>query len=256
MMEDVLFVVEEGTLHDIVPRQCGREACERGHFFGPAIRDHYLIHYILSGRGTFTSHGQTYPLSAGHLFLIRPGEITTYRADKADPWTYIWVGLDGILSDSMLADIADVSYQPQLEYLFREMLLPQADLYAQGYFLCGKIFELLARLGKAASLPAPAAYAQRAQNYIQSHYIHPITVGGIAQLLGIDRRYLSEVCKRYLGKSPKQYLTELRMGRAKELLAGGGLTVAEVARNVGYDDVFQFSKLFKRYHGLPPSAFR
>lgn len=53
---------------------CGYEKCESGHFWGPAVRNQYLLHYVISGCGTYVVGGETYTLHAGSCFLIRPGE--------------------------------------------------------------------------------------------------------------------------------------------------------------------------------------
>ena len=59
---------------------CGYEKCESGHFWGPAVRNQYLLHYVISGCGTYVVGGETYTLHAGSCFLIRPGERTLYTA--------------------------------------------------------------------------------------------------------------------------------------------------------------------------------
>ena len=61
---------------------CGKEECQPGHYFGPAVRPHYLIHVILQGKGIFQRNGVTYTLKRGDAFLIPPMESTYYQADN------------------------------------------------------------------------------------------------------------------------------------------------------------------------------
>ena len=70
---------------------CGREQCAPGHFWGPAIRPHYLLHVVLHGKGEFFYQEKKYELSAGDAFLIEPMQTHYYQADKEDPWEYAWV---------------------------------------------------------------------------------------------------------------------------------------------------------------------
>ena len=58
---------------------CGVQRCAAGHSWGPAIRDHYLIHYIVSGRGVFSVKGNEYNLSVGDGFLVVPSCVDVYK---------------------------------------------------------------------------------------------------------------------------------------------------------------------------------
>ena len=74
---------------------CGCSKTEPLHSFGPALKPHYLIHFILSGKGVFSTGENEYPLEAGYGFLITPEELAFYQADAEEPWTYLWVGFSG-----------------------------------------------------------------------------------------------------------------------------------------------------------------
>ena len=82
---------------------CGREQCAPGHFWGPAIRPHYLLHVVLHGKGEFFYQEKKYELSAGDAFLIEPMQTHYYQADKEDPWEYAWVGFDGSCVEEVLS---------------------------------------------------------------------------------------------------------------------------------------------------------
>nr|MCR4588983.1 AraC family ligand binding domain-containing protein [Lachnospiraceae bacterium] len=84
---------------------CGVSRTEPLHSFGPAVKPHNMIHYIMSGKGTFTMNGVTYPLSAGNGFLIVPDELVFYQADEKDPWTYVWVGFTGEDVEAVLEEM-------------------------------------------------------------------------------------------------------------------------------------------------------
>ena len=75
---------------------CGYEKCASGHSFGPAVRTQYLLHFVISGKGTYSVGGVTYPVKAGQAFLIKPSEVTYYQADREAPWEYMWMAFDGI----------------------------------------------------------------------------------------------------------------------------------------------------------------
>ena len=62
---------------------------------GSGIRDHYLIHYVISGKGTYEVNNETHFLSAEDAFLVYPNTEIIYRADAKTPWEYAWVGFTG-----------------------------------------------------------------------------------------------------------------------------------------------------------------
>ncbi|MBQ8753066.1 MAG: AraC family ligand binding domain-containing protein, partial [Clostridia bacterium] len=73
----------------------GSQQCVPGQSWGPAVRDHYLLHYVSAGRGVYICGGREYPIAAGEAFVIYPGELVTYWPDDRDPWDYHWVGFVG-----------------------------------------------------------------------------------------------------------------------------------------------------------------
>lgn len=75
---------------------CGYENCVPGHSYGPVLRSGYLIHYILNGSGIYKARGRLFRLKKGDAFLICPGELIYYEADRHSPWSYTWIGMQGI----------------------------------------------------------------------------------------------------------------------------------------------------------------
>ena len=74
---------------------CGCSRTEPLHCFGPAMKPHYLIHYVLNGRGIFQNGGRGISAGSRLRILIEPGQMSFYQADEKDPWMYIWVGFAG-----------------------------------------------------------------------------------------------------------------------------------------------------------------
>ena len=89
------------TSLDISLIHAGREHCKPLHIC-PEKREEYILHFVFSGKGFYSINGNTYPLSAGQMFVIYPGEAITYGSDAIDPWHYAWIGFNGIRADSIL----------------------------------------------------------------------------------------------------------------------------------------------------------
>ena len=85
-------IIIDQHFHGLNPMQFGHEDCTPLHAFGPAVRTHWLLHYVVSGFGKFTRESITYDIGPGEIFVIPPYMETYYQADERHPWKYIWIG--------------------------------------------------------------------------------------------------------------------------------------------------------------------
>ncbi len=106
------------------------------------------------------------------------------------------------------------------------------------------------------SVTASAQYAERAIDFIAEHYQHDISIQDIADELGISRYHLCRVFKESQGMTLLEYIAEIRMRHAKQLLEETDLSVSEVARQVGFNNVTYFHKRFKQSFGITPNQIR
>lgn len=246
-MEQKDLLLTDRKLNDLNPLLAGEHICAPGHSFGPAVRQYTLIHYVLHGKGTFYARGNAYTVQAGQAFIILPDEITTYRADMIDPWHYRWIGFNGALSKSF-SELPPVLELP--ETFFSRIMHVSTDSTAMEFLLAAELFSLYAYLF--AHKQGGSRHVRRVENYIRSNYMYPVRVSRIAFELGLDRRYLSRLFKEEVGISIQEYLIRTRMDEAQRLLLRG-CSVKEAAHLTGYEDVSNFSKLFKKRTGKSPS---
>jgi AraC-like DNA-binding protein len=248
---------------------CGLEKCAAGHTWGPGIRDHYLIHLVLSGKGTFQTAGRTWDVQPGDLFLAVPNQLIAYTADAEQPWEYCWVGFNGACAHALVSQLPFTGDEPvhhtkdpdslrrALSEIFRARgPEPQDEAAMVGYlylFMAALMKETRDRKPRAAS--SANQYVLNAIKYIQFNYSHDISIDDVAASVGISRSHLYRVFMSNVGKSPIDYLTEYRVNEACKLLRSGSLSIAEVAVSVGFFDQFYFSRVFKKSQGMPPSKY-
>lgn len=238
--------------NDINPVQFGYETCESSHSFGPALRTHWLLHYVVSGKGYFRIEDREYTVTAGNIFVIPPFVETYYEADSITPWAYIWVGFD--MSDEVEIKFDDVMYLPAAQHIFEGMKQCSTKTSGKTEFLCGKIWQLISHISDKSE--ETVDYVKQAISLINSEYMTGLTVQSIADRLGLERTYFSDYFKSRVGESPKRYLLRTRMEQAADLLKNYGYSVSVTALSVGYNDVYTFSKMFKCYFGVSPSQYR
>lgn len=251
--------------------QFGWERTEPLHSYGPHARNHYLFHYVISGKGTLFANEQVYPITAGHGFLVVPGQITTYRADEKEPWEYTWVEFDGLRAQESLR-LAGISgaepvYTPSGreagEKLCRQMLYIVNNGTAAPMHLIGHGFLFLSQLVESSAQRRTQNvrrlrdfYIKEALSFIESNFQRDITIEEIAAFCGLNRSYFGKVFRETMGESPQAFLLHYRMARAAQLLKETKLSIGEIAQQVSYDNQLHFSRAFKNVHGVSPREYR
>jgi two-component system response regulator YesN len=94
------------------------------------------------------------------------------------------------------------------------------------------------------------------RNYLQNHYASKIDLQSLSEAFGYSPAYLTKLFRKYVDTTPLRFLTDIRIHAAAQLLRATDLPVAEVGEQVGYPDPFYFSRVFKRYKGVNPQAYR
>ena len=257
---------------DLYVYQCGMEQCPCGHAYGPAVRDHYLIHYIHSGKGIFKIGDTIYQLKAGSGFLICPDIITFYKADDEDPWRYSWIGFHGIKAESYLKDanltlenpIFQYDQDDFIEHCFIEMNNAyylkrggEVQRLAYLYLFLNKLIQLNPEgLYYDSADSRRDAYITQALQFIEMNYSRKITIDSISRHVGLNRSYFNSIFRSAMGLTLQEYLIEFRIRKACELLPNKDLTIGNISRSVGYNDPLHFSKIFKNVKGSTPTDYR
>ncbi|MBE7037989.1 MAG: AraC family transcriptional regulator [Ruminococcaceae bacterium] len=235
---------------DINPLQFGSEKCASGHTYGPHIRNCYLIHYVVSGKGKFYKKNFEAEVNVGQAFLIRPGEVTTYTADKDEPWEYIWIGFDGVVAkklDGIKESVFSVDGR-----IFTDMLKVSKLENTKEEYLISKIFLLISNLFEGKN--QKKELVEYLAGYIEENYFLRLYVKELADMANLDSRYLTRLFKSKKGLSLQQYIIDVKMKKAAMLIKD--YSVAQTSKMVGYDDVFNFSKIFKKNIGMSPLKYK
>ena len=246
------------------------------HQVGPKVYDYYLIHYIESGKGLFTCRDQTFELGQGASFLIEPGELTTYRSDDEEPWRYRWLAFNGKEAAELLGYEGGAGGHPDPVIQDKRLDIGQWIEAIQSTFqeraasgglrATGFLYLILSALREAMfpdvrqeaePLSKIEAHVRQVVQMLTTQYAEPISIEQLADSLGYNRAYFSKMFKHYVHVSPVTFLLNMRIGKARQLLRERTeLTIEQIAYSVGFNDPLYFSKQFKRFYGLAPSAYR
>lgn len=233
--------------------------------FGPARRNHYIIHYVLSGKGCFNGNA----VHGGEGFLIRPGTAEHYFPDDGEPWEFIWV----ISSDEKMsmffdeygadADTGIFSFgNTEVLADMRDRLLSIAPGSPDCFCTPSEMLECFLHIfntrniSKRHTETAADLYFGYAVSYIDTNLFGNPSVAELTSLLGVSQPYLYRIFREKCNMSPKKYIDSRKAAEARRLLSQTDMTVTEIAGSMGFGDVTEFSKFFKRTTGVSPSLFR
>lgn len=236
------------------PIATGWEACSPNHYFGPGIREFYTTHFIMSGKGIFVVKGKEYNLQAGQLFTFSPYDPVYYKADEAEPWSYVWINfmINGTVPYRFEQPVVSA---PFLQPIFQSIC--NYDAHA----VTGKTFTTDCLMQIAAALNAHHMDAKqlvnRAVHLIQTSYSdEKLSIEEIAAKLGISRYTLSAIFSAEKDVSPSEYLIRYRLKKACEYMTEHKLSAGIAANSVGYTNYVHFSRIFKKYYGVSPKVFQ
>lgn len=264
-------VFQDERFVDLNLYQYGWERTEPLHAYGPHKRDHYLFHFVISGKGTLYSNDTAYRIDHGHGFLILPDQTTTYVADEEDPWEYTWIEFDGLrVSESIsLAGLsaAQPVYTPQNHEAGR--LLQEQMMYivnhpqdspvrqiGQGFLFLDQLVQSSAARRLPSQRRLRDFYMKEALSFIEQNYQRDISIEEIAAFCGLNRSYFGKVFRDSMGESPQAFLLHYRMARAAQMLKETTLPIGTISTMVSYANQLHFSRAFKSVYGMAPRTYR
>jgi len=247
--------------------------CVPSALIGPphAHPDEWQVMYVIAGMGNVRIGDHWYAVRARDLYMIKPGQMhASDDDDRAEP--ELWEIRFSVADDaapfalSSIADIARDVRDPALLETMRELIDEYSGQQEGSECLCALLAqELLVRAsrlrpGDGEGVPAgpPGRHAEamaQARRLIHFRFHEPLTVALLAREVSMSPRRFSEVFRQSCGKSPMDYVIDVRLDRAAELLKEGRLTVSQIADRTGFASVHYFSRLFHRRRGVTPTDY-
>lgn len=272
-MEEAMFLIKPDKKYykDCFFSFCGYSKTQPKHSFGPSIRDVYLIHIVLEGKGYYSINNQKYYLESGQGFIIPPGVSTFYQANNENPWSYIWLGVGGDKIEDYFQKLGlynnhfgfDVSNSEEFKALIFETLAYDSDNFIDEIRLQKQTFRFIELLIKSISNKGATIKTKKMNHYvikaiklISEDSYKNISVATISERLSLNPSYLSRLFKKEVGMSIKEYINHIRITTSNDLLTSTNYSIQEISEIVGFSTSQNFSKAFKKYHGITPTLYR
>jgi AraC-like DNA-binding protein len=247
----------------------GRETCALNY---SVFRERFPFHgieLVLAGDGELELQSRRFALRAGSVFTYGPRTQHRIRAVGKTALVKCFVDFTGPKSASLLrlgklsvGDCVQLGRTQWVEQIFEQLLASGNEPKKFARRHCRLLLEaLVSRLAidaQPATRPALRSLEtfERCRRYLDAHVLKLHTIRQAAAACGIDPAYFTRIFERYAGEPPYQNLIRRKMNKAAELLWHDQASVKQVAAALLYEDVFHFSRVFKRIYGMPPSKFR
>jgi AraC-like DNA-binding protein len=250
--------------------------------------DFASIVYFLQGEGTYNINGVFYKPKKGNLLVINPGVyhsrimspgqeavefhigFTNIQIQGLPPDFLIPEGISPIFKFSryeqdLLRQCSEIiaeqeKDEPGRALVLKSMLMRFIVIFLREVYMASKGFLSDEQSNERYMFNLESYDRVNIVNsivsYINENYMKDISLDKISKNMYLSSVYISKIFKEEIGESPINYLIKVRLAKALELLKQGNLTIKAVAKSVGYDDAYHFSKLFKKYYGSPPSKFK
>lgn len=235
----------------------------------PMGREDYQLIYLYRGAGRFFVGGNKVRVEEGFAVLYEPGEPQWYEYTRSDTPDVYWIHFSGRKAHRLLAAAglqasgvywAGVrsEYAALLDAAIQELQV-QRPYFMELTSVCIQgLLALIARsqeeggqLSKGHNMDV-----ERAVQYFNQNFSKPICIQTYAQSCNMTPCWFIRSFKRQMGVTPQQYLTSIRINKAKELLSGSAYNVGEIAEIVGYQNPLYFSRVFSHAAGCAPTEFR
>lgn len=233
-------------------------------------RGDYQLVYIAAGCGYFALDGQIVTLPQGTAVLYRPGVMQDYTFCSSDKAEYFWCHFTGGEVSSLLADchiekqamVFSPGTSSDFQWLFlqmiRELQMKQERYDTILQMNLRHILLLLSRQPAATQKTGGTMLGEieNAIRFFNMHYHYPIEIKQYAESHLMSPYWFSQNFKKVTGCSPAQYLIDLRIANAMNLLDNTNHTVAQVAMAVGYENTQYFHRLFRKHTGMTPTEYK
>lgn len=257
--------------------QLGYRKSEPSFSEGPWIRNHYILHFVARGCGTYEVNHKLYTVKAGQCFLMEPKQVVYFASDSDEPWEYYWFGFKGPQALTYVRKAGFSISNPvrnivDTTYVFEEFSRIDA-LQNESHNLLAYnalLNNIMHRLIESASMSfvdnnpqhlsqydmSAEEYVSRTLEMITQSYAGNISIEGMAQRLSLNHAYLCKIFKRVTGTTIKKYLIDYRLSQACAMMRNTNKSISDIALANGFNDPLYFSRCFRKQYGTSPTSYR
>jgi len=244
----------------------GISYCDGSYCIQRKHSEFFVWEYIMKGKGTVIAGGKEYQACAGDMYFLPIGSNHIYYSDAEEPWEKIWVNATGSLTNTLFREynpgnmvvFKNAGGQEFLERVHevgRDPNLSVPDKHERTALIFHEALQYLSKqFYKADSFLSKEAVLMK--EYLDNHIDQNVSLKELCGLVYLSESQVVRIFKKNFGKTPHEYMLEIKLEQAKKLLLNSKLMIWEIAEQMHFCDEHYFSAIFKKKTGKTPMEYR
>lgn len=254
----------------LYPSSFGKYVSASNHYTKRHNHTDNLVIFCFEGIGQFNTPTCQGILKKGDVLFLPKGIEHQYKSSTNDPWSIYWVHIEGHLFEQFMDFIGvnsnnlilNISNQVAFIDEFEQLLATRNKSYQLSSFILAS--NIIKKMFALFTVNSPSKLEQSKQDFnlskvtsfMEENISQKINLQQIADSFELSKFYFAKKFLQHTGVSPIRYFLELKIKHACKLLDESNISVKDVALQIGYDDPYYFSRLFKKIMGLSPTQYR
>jgi len=254
----------------LYPSSYGKYISANNHYTKRHNHTDNLVIFCFDGKGQFSTPTCQGTINKGDVLFLPKGIEHQYKSSDNDPWSIYWVHIEGHLFEQFMDFIGvnsanlilNISNQTAFIDEFEQLLTTRNQSYQLSSFILAS--NIIKKMFALFTVNSPSKLEQLKQDFnlskvtsfMEENISQKINLQQIADSLELSKFYFAKQFLQHTGVSPIRYFLELKIKHACKLLDESNISVKDVALQIGYDDPYYFSRLFKKIMGLSPTQYR
>ncbi len=232
--------------------------------------EQYILIYCHDGKGNVSIRNKEYNMQSDDFIIIPSGTPHSYTADEKDPWSIYWIHFKGTIANKIASDIekrkglrCSIRFKERTIALFNEIYAQLEKGYSKDNLICANMclshffstflfndkFDMSGKLSNKDTVDL-------AIDFLSKHTASMLSLEDIACEVNLSPSHLSYLFKKKTGFSPMEYFNHLKVQMACQYLLFTKLRIKEISQEVGIEDQYYFSRMFKKVMGMSPNEYR
>jgi len=225
-------------------------------------KNYYTLVFVTNGNAIYEVSGENIRVEKGDVVFFHKGKLHSVKSDKKNPWSFYSVAFDisNMENKDIIPMLTRIKQFGQYDEFFRMINSEWTAKKTGSLIKCRSlIMDILYNLIQEVEIKRPDelhyAKIEKVKGFLIENYRKTFTVSELSAIAGLSSSYFRMIFKKNTAMTVIQYQNKVKISKACDLLLSESCNVTEAAYSVGYNDIYYFSRVFKKIKGMSPSEY-